>query len=83
MAIHSSVLAWRIPWTKEPRGYSPQSHTVLERTEATKHACNQKYGSTSVSQAEIQGWTRLSSYLEILRNNHIHACMGTDRVLFL
>ena len=20
MAIHSSILAWRIPWTKEPRG---------------------------------------------------------------
>ena len=24
MAIHSSILAWGIPWTKEPgRGYSP------------------------------------------------------------
>ena len=20
MAIHSSILAWRIPWTEEPRG---------------------------------------------------------------
>ena len=24
MATHSSVLAWRIPWTEEPGGYSPQ-----------------------------------------------------------
>ena len=23
MAPHSSILAWRIPWTKEPVGYSP------------------------------------------------------------
>ena len=22
MATHSSVLAWRIPWTEEPGGYS-------------------------------------------------------------
>ena len=22
MAIHSSILAWRIPWTEEPGGYS-------------------------------------------------------------
>ena len=23
MATHSSILAWRIPWTEEPCGYSP------------------------------------------------------------
>ena len=23
MATHSSVLAWRIPWMEEPKGYSP------------------------------------------------------------
>ena len=23
MAAHSSFLAWRIPWTEEPGGYSP------------------------------------------------------------
>ena len=23
MAAHSSILAWRIPWTEEPDGYSP------------------------------------------------------------
>ena len=23
MATHSSVLAWKIPWTEEPGGYSP------------------------------------------------------------
>ena len=23
MATHSSFLAWKIPWTEEPEGYSP------------------------------------------------------------
>ena len=23
MAIHSSTIAWKIPWTEEPGGYSP------------------------------------------------------------
>ena len=23
MTTHSSILAWRIPWTEEPGGYSP------------------------------------------------------------
>ena len=25
MATHSSILAWRIPWTQEPVGHEPQS----------------------------------------------------------
>ena len=31
MAIYSSILAWRIPWTEELGGYSPrvaESHTT-------------------------------------------------------
>ena len=23
MATHSSILAWKIPWTEKPAGYSP------------------------------------------------------------
>ena len=26
MVTHSSILYWRIPWTEEPGGYSPQGH---------------------------------------------------------
>ena len=34
MAIHSSILAWRIPWTEEPgRLYSPWGHKELDMTE--------------------------------------------------
>ena len=29
MATHSSILAWRVPWTEEPGGLTgSQSHTV-------------------------------------------------------
>ena len=33
MAIHSSILAWRIPWTEEPGGLSPWGHRELDTTE--------------------------------------------------
>ena len=33
MASHSSVLAWRIPGTEEPVGYSMLGHKVLDMTE--------------------------------------------------
>ena len=34
MAAHSSILAWRIPWTEEPVGYSPWGRKELDMTEA-------------------------------------------------
>ena len=46
MATHFSILAWRIPWTKEPgrlqstksqTGYSPQGHKEPGITEVTEH----------------------------------------------
>ena len=39
MATHSSILAWRIPWTAEPEGYSSCGHKESDRNEATQHAC--------------------------------------------
>ena len=39
MATHSSILAWRIPWTEEPRGLSPRGHKELDMTETTSHTC--------------------------------------------
>ena len=35
MATHSSILAWRIPWTEELAGYSPWGHKELDTTEHT------------------------------------------------
>ena len=33
MATYSSILAWSIPWTEEPVGYSPWGHRELYTTE--------------------------------------------------
>ena len=33
MATHSSILAWRIPWTEERGGHSPWGHRGLDTTE--------------------------------------------------
>ena len=33
MATHSSVLAWRIPWTEKPDRLSPRRHKELDITE--------------------------------------------------
>ena len=38
MATHSSMFAWRIPWTEEPSRLSPQSHKESDTTEATEQA---------------------------------------------
>jgi len=33
MAIHSSILAWRIPWTEEPAGLQSMDRKELDMTE--------------------------------------------------
>ena len=33
MATRSSILAWKIPWTEEPGGPSPQGGKELDTTE--------------------------------------------------
>ena len=43
MATHSSILAWRFPWTEGPGGYSPCGQKDLgmtEVTELTQHTHN-------------------------------------------
>ena len=32
MAVHSSILAWRIPWTEEPGGLQSRGHKELDMT---------------------------------------------------
>ena len=35
MSTHSSILAWRIPWTEEPGGLQFKGSQRVEQTEAT------------------------------------------------
>ena len=41
MATHSSILAWRIPWTEEPGAYSPWTHKELDTREQLTHTHTQ------------------------------------------
>ena len=38
MATHSSIFAWRIPWTENPGGPCPWGHRESDTTEVTEHA---------------------------------------------
>ena len=39
MSTHSSILAWKIPWTRNLVGYSPQSCKELDTTEWLSSTC--------------------------------------------
>ena len=38
MTTHSGILAWEIPWTGGPGGYSPWCQKESDTTETTEHA---------------------------------------------
>ena len=38
MATHSSILAWKIPWTEEPGGLQSMGSQRVERDRACTHA---------------------------------------------
>ena len=39
MATHSSILAWRIPWTEESGGLQSMGHKESDTTERLKLSC--------------------------------------------
>ena len=54
MATHSSILAWKIPWTEEPEGYSPWGCKDPDMTAHT-HTCSPRL--SPVQSAEVfQSW---------------------------
>ena len=42
MATHSSILAWKIPWTEKPGRLQSIDHKGLNMTEVTEHASHVK-----------------------------------------
>ena len=42
MAIHSSILAWRIPWTEEPGGLQSIGSQESDTTEQLTHTNSEK-----------------------------------------
>ena len=43
-ATSPNILDWRIPWTEEPGGYSPQGRKEVDMTEVTEDALTQWRG---------------------------------------
>ena len=41
MATHSSILAWRIPWTEEPGGLQSRGHKESDTTERLSRTSEQ------------------------------------------
>ena len=39
MASHSSILAWRLPWTEGPAGYYPWGLKESDTTERLNNSC--------------------------------------------
>ena len=82
MATHSSILTWRIPWTEDLVGYSPQSRKKLDMTEVIEHSqihqtCNY-WGQVLLAKATLlevirkRIKTRLfSSKLGIISQHHV------------
>ena len=42
MATHSSILAWRIPWTEEPGGLQSMRSQRVRHDKVTKPTCIQQ-----------------------------------------
>ena len=57
MATHSSILAWRIPWTEEPEGYSPRGRKESDTTERLHFHFHYllEFAQTTQSDLQIQG----------------------------
>ena len=55
--IHSSILAWRIPWTGEPVWLQFMGSQKVKHDLATEHACSVLCGKISVLQRWVSDWS--------------------------
>ena len=49
MAIHSRILAWRIPWTEEPGGLQSTGSQRVRHDRVTEHAHTRFLGKPDLS----------------------------------
>ena len=87
MATHSSILAWRIPWTEEPGGRGLQSmgshrirhNWVIKRTQHT-HTQTQEAPTgknsgmiwTSAKMVSAMGWNTMNCFTHTHTHTHTH-----------
>ena len=56
MATHSSILAWRIPWTEEPGGLQSMGHKELDTTEQQLPVPEKKYARNNLLMLLEANW---------------------------
>ena len=84
MATHSSILAWRIPWTEEPGGLQFMRLQRIEHNWVTEHAhaCGRAHTHTHTQllrghrAASLRGFTRRSVYSLLLQSHWAASCGG-------
>ena len=68
MTTHSSILAWKIPWTEEPGGLQCMESQRLRHDWACTYVCmRQKKKSTSVIRIWCQSTEEIGSNMYIIR----------------
>ena len=66
MATHSSILAWRSPWTVEPGSYSPWGHKELDKTEWLSLAHSPKINFTNPHTYTQKPWQKPSMHFSYI-----------------
>jgi len=75
MATHSSILAWRIPWTEESGGLQSIGSQRIGHDRATEHTLTLSSPSLSVIRVVSSSYLRLSIFLPAIL---IPACASSS-----
>ena len=62
MATHSSILAWRIPWTEEPGSYSPWGGKELDMIENRSRVIRKQFGNKPMQFSSVQSLSRVQLF---------------------
>ena len=75
MATHSSILAWRIPWTEEPGGLQSIGRKESDTTEVTEHSFSELLASHRfLLQSKISASFGFLSFFFFFSRLHHTAC---------
>ena len=67
MATHSSILAWRIPWTEEPGGLQSTGSQRVRHDRVTKHSPAHFATAVEAGMKSVNGGSR-HSYSKTMRS---------------
>ena len=63
MATHSSILAWRIPWTEEPGRLQSTGHKELDTTEKLSYSLSSLYSLNEPTSNRPDPWPLMAEQL--------------------